>query len=98
VTRRAFLKTVGTAVLAPACEAARGIQVGEARVIVVDMGSEEFEHAPGCLGSRREERRRRDLIGGIEDDLVAHRLRRGATVGGFSVALTMVRGLPYRVL
>jgi hypothetical protein len=33
-------------------------------VIVVDLGSEEFEHAPGSPGRRREERRGCQFIGG----------------------------------
>jgi len=43
------------AALAPVCEAAGGIQICQAGVVVVDLGSEEFEWAPGRLGSRREE-------------------------------------------
>jgi hypothetical protein len=44
--------------LAPGCEAARGIQVCVARVIVLDLGEEEFEDPLGGLGRRCEERRR----------------------------------------
>jgi hypothetical protein len=84
--------------LAPMREAAGGIQVRQARVLVIDLGGEEFKDAPGGLRRRRKKRRRRQFIGGIEDDLVAHWLCRGAMVGGFSVAVTMVGVLPYRVL
>ena len=83
--------------LALLCDAARGIQVCHAGVVVVDLGSEEFEDAPGGFGGWREERRRRNLIDRIEDDLVAHRLCRGAMVGGLSVAVTLVRNLPYHL-
>ena len=44
--------------LAPLREAARGIQVRLARVVVVDLGGEEFDHALRRLGRRREQRER----------------------------------------
>jgi hypothetical protein len=40
---------------APLREAAHGIQVRLARVVVVDLGGEEFEEALGSFGCRREE-------------------------------------------
>jgi hypothetical protein len=44
--------------LAPSREAARSIHVRLARVVVVNLGGEEFETAFGGLGRRGEERRR----------------------------------------
>jgi hypothetical protein len=44
--------------VAPGRETPRGIEIGPARVIVVDLRSEEFQHALRSLGRRREQRRR----------------------------------------
>ena len=52
-------------------EAARGVQVRLARVVVVDLGGEEFQDAPGGLGRRREKRRRAEARGRGEDDFGA---------------------------
>jgi hypothetical protein len=53
LNRGEFLDAAG---LAPGREAARRIHVRLARVVVVDLGGEEFEHALGGFGHRREER------------------------------------------
>jgi hypothetical protein len=42
--------------VAPFRESARGVQVRLAGVVVVDLGGQEFQHAPGCLRRRREQR------------------------------------------
>src|SRR5712692_4525888 len=57
--------------LAPCCEAARGIHIRLARVVVVDLGGEKFEHALGGFRRRREERGRNKHSGG-GDELVGH--------------------------
>ena len=43
--------------LAPGGEASRGAQVGPAGVVVVDLGGEKLQDAPGGLGGRGEQRR-----------------------------------------
>ena len=45
------------AALAPGVEAPRGAQVGPARVVVVDLGGEKLQDAPGGLGRRGEQGR-----------------------------------------
>ena len=42
-------------ILAPGRKAAGGVEVGAAGVGVVDLSGEKLQHAPGGLGSRREE-------------------------------------------
>ena len=54
--------------VAPCRKAARGVEVRLARVVVVDLGGEEFEDAPGGLGRRREKRGGLKLGGRGEDD------------------------------
>jgi hypothetical protein len=53
-------------------KAARGVQVGFAHVVVIDMGGEEFPHAPRRLRGRREQPGREQAGGRGEDDLRAH--------------------------
>ncbi len=50
--------------LAPCGEAPRRVEVRLARVVVVDLGGEEFEDALGGFRRRREERRRKKHGGG----------------------------------
>jgi hypothetical protein len=54
--------------VAPFRKPARGVQVRLAGVVVVDLGGEEFEDAPGGLGCRREKRGGLKLGGRGEDD------------------------------
>ena len=44
------------ACVAPFRETAGGVEVRLARVVVVDLGGEEFQNAPGGFRRRREER------------------------------------------
>ena len=41
--------------LAPLCKPARGVEVGFARMVAVDLGGEEIHHPPRCFRSRREQ-------------------------------------------
>jgi hypothetical protein len=54
IDSREFSDAVG---LAPLRESARSIHLRLAHVVVFHLGAEEFEHALGGLGRRREERR-----------------------------------------
>jgi len=53
-------------------QAARGIQVCLARVVVVDLGGEEFQNALRSLGRWREKRGGLKRRGGGEDDFRRH--------------------------
>ncbi len=56
------------ALVAPGGKAARGVEVRLARVVVVDLGVEEFQNAQGGLGRRREQRGGLRRRRGGEDD------------------------------
>ena len=61
------------AALAPGGEAPRGAQVGAARVVVVDLGGEKLQDAPGGLGGRGEQGRGLKRGGQREDEFGARR-------------------------
>ena len=50
--KAATWKACTSAGLAPGVEAPRGTQVGPACVVVVDLGGEKLQDAPGGLGGR----------------------------------------------
>ena len=54
--------------LAPRGKAARGVEIGFARVVVVDLRGEEFEHARAAFGRRREQAGGKHGGGGGEDE------------------------------
>ena len=58
--------------VAPGGEAARGVQVGLAGVVVVDLGGEKLQHAFGGLGSRCEQEGGLKLGRRREDDFSSH--------------------------
>jgi hypothetical protein len=60
------------AAVAPFREAAGCVQVRLAGVVVVDLGGEEFQDAPGGLRRRREKRRGLKLGARGEDDFGGH--------------------------
>jgi hypothetical protein len=66
---------------APFRETPRRVQVRLARVVIVDLGSEKFENAPGGLRCRREKRRGLQLGRAREDDSGSAKLRGGSYMG-----------------
>jgi hypothetical protein len=66
---RDWIEPGDVARVTPFGKAARSVQVGFARVVVVDLSGEEFQHALRRFRRRREERRGMQLG---EDDFSAH--------------------------
>ncbi len=69
--------------IAPRGEAAGDVQAGFARVVVVDLGGEELQHALGSLGPRREQggrRRIRSVLYGRRSENLVGALGREASL------------------